>query len=127
MSLRNTKLSYGSCAKSLHWLLAVLIIGMLAVGLYMESLPVGPGKFKIYGLHKSFGITILALSALRLVWKYINESPLLPDVMNRLEKFLARAGHAGALRIDVRHAAFRLGHVLGCRIEGLGIWPVHVA
>src|SRR4051812_37121726 len=95
MALRNTTQSYGSIAKSLHWLIALLIIGMLIVGLWMIGLPLSPAKFKIYGLHKSFGITILSLAALRLLWKWINESPLLPDAMNKLEKFLAKAGHAG--------------------------------
>ncbi len=95
MALRNTTQSYGSLAKSLHWLVALLIIGMLAVSLWMVGLPLSPDKFKIYGLHKSVGITILSLAALRLFWKSINESPLLPATMNGLEKFLAKAAHAG--------------------------------
>ena len=93
MTLRNSEKSYSSLAKTLHWLLALLIIGMLAVGLYMADLPMSPDTFRLIGLHKSFGIIILALATLRLIWKWMNESPLLPDAMNRLEKFLAKAGH----------------------------------
>lgn len=93
MPLYNTSKTYGTLAKSLHWLIGLLIIGMLAVGLYMVGLPVSPDKFKLYGLHKSIGITVLALVALRLIWKWINESPLLPDALTLWEKRLAKLGH----------------------------------
>src|SRR5271169_2081632 len=92
--IRNTKYSYGSGAKSFHWLMAILILGMLAVGLYMEGMPMSPDKFKLYGLHKSFGITILILVALRLGWKAVNYTPLLPGSLGVWEKRAAHAGHA---------------------------------
>jgi cytochrome b561 len=91
--LRNTLTSYGSVAKFLHWLMALVIIGLLCVGLYMSDLENSPDKFKLYGLHKSFGITALALVALRLLWKARNIQPPLPETMRRIEKFLAHAGH----------------------------------
>jgi len=93
MPLYNTNTTYGSAAKTFHWLLALLIIGMLTLGLYMEGVPLGPDKFKLYGLHKSTGITVLLLVALRLGWKFANVSPLLPDAMAAWEKFAAKAGH----------------------------------
>src|SRR5437868_2685070 len=93
MALRNTDLAYGSIAKTFHWAIAIIIIGLLTVGLIMADMPVSPDKFKLYGLHKSFGITVLLLALFRLGWKAANHSPLLPDTLNRLEKFLAHAGH----------------------------------
>lgn len=94
MPLNNTKLSYGSVANFFHWLMALLIITLLAVGFIMTEMENSPDKFKIYGLHKSIGIVILTLAALRLMWKSVNVAPLLPDSMADIEKFAAQCGHA---------------------------------
>lgn len=94
MAFRNSKRGYGSIAKTLHWLIALLIISLLAVGFIMADMAVSPDKFRVYGLHKSFGITVLAVAAVRLMWKAANDSPLLPDAMNKLEQLAAKAGHA---------------------------------
>jgi len=93
MPLRNTKQAYGSVAKMFHWFMAFIIIGLLAVGLIMTDMPVSPDKFKIYGLHKSFGITVLTLAVLRISWKIMNDQPVLPDMLKAWEKFLAHVGH----------------------------------
>ena len=95
MCLKNTKDSYGIVAKGLHWLMALLIIGMIALGLYMEELQNSPDKFRLFGLHKSFGITLLFLVWLRVVWRVINVTPTLPDSLPAFEKGLARLGHLG--------------------------------
>jgi len=94
MRLRNTKYSYGSVAKTFHWLIFLLIAGMLAAGFIMTGMAMSPDKFKIYGLHKSFGITVLSLAALRLLWKAMNAAPELPLSLPAWEKFAAHAGHA---------------------------------
>jgi cytochrome b561 len=59
----------------LHWIIAVAMIGLVAVGLYMEDLPDGPDKFQLFGLHKSFGILVLSLASLRLLWRFRNGMP----------------------------------------------------
>ncbi|MCM2250899.1 MAG: cytochrome b/b6 domain-containing protein [Ramlibacter sp.] len=69
---------YGTVAIALHWLLAVLIAGSFALGLYMTSLPFSPLQLKLYSWHKWSGITILALSALRLLWRLLRRPPPLP-------------------------------------------------
>ncbi len=78
MQLTNTKNRYGFIAIFLHWLLAILFIGMLILGLYMHSLPIGIEKLKLYGLHKEFGLLVLWLVILRLFWRLANTSPTLP-------------------------------------------------
>lgn len=83
---------YDSVAVTLHWLIAALIILMLAVGLVMEGLPVSI-KFVVYNLHKSTGITIIGLSIFRLVWRLLNPPPTLPADMSRSQKFLAHTAH----------------------------------
>lgn len=93
MTLKNTDEHYGSVAKFFHWLMSVMILGSLIVGFTMTDMANTPDKFKLYGLHKSFGFTILTLVFLRLLWKISNKGPKLPDALNKIEKCLAALGH----------------------------------
>jgi cytochrome b561 len=70
---------YGTVAMALHWLLAVLITASFGVGLYMTSLSFSPLQLKLFNWHKWAGITILALSALRLLWRLLHRPPPLPS------------------------------------------------
>jgi cytochrome b561 len=94
MSLKNTLQTYGSVAKFFHWTIFLLIAALLTIGFLMTGMPMGPDKFKIYGLHKSVGITLLLLVLLRLIWKLANITPLLPNSLTPLEKLAARSVHA---------------------------------
>ena len=94
MCLKNSEHSYGGVAKTFHWLMFLIIAGLVAAGFIAEDMANGPDKFKIIGLHKSFGITVLTLVALRLGWKSMNAAPVLPAVLNIWEKYAAHAGHA---------------------------------
>ena len=93
MQLKNDAQRYGALAQGLHWLIATLVVGMFLVGWYMEGLPLGPDKIKIYNLHKSFGVMILALMALRLIWRLISPPPPLPAGMPGHERAAAAASH----------------------------------
>jgi len=75
MPLRSDEQYWGSAAKTFHWLMAVLIITLGCVGLYMADLPNSPDKIKIYALHKSTGLTVLALALLRLAWRLRDPRP----------------------------------------------------
>ena len=81
---------YGGVAILLHWLLALMIVGAFGVGLYMADLPVSPSRLKLYSYHKWAGITILALSALRLLWRLTHRPPADPP----MPAWQARAAHA---------------------------------
>jgi cytochrome b561 len=66
---------YTGVAIAFHWLLALMIIGSFGVGLYMHELPMSPTRLKLYNWHKWAGVTILALSALRLLWRLAHRPP----------------------------------------------------
>jgi cytochrome b561 len=74
----------------------------------MVELPLSPRKFQDYALHKSLGLTVLALALLRLAWRRINQLPPLPDGMTRAETILAKATHHGLYGAPGRHPAQRL-------------------
>lgn len=69
---------YTPLAMALHWLLALLIVGSFGLGLYMSDLPFSMTRLKLYNWHKWAGVTILALSALRLLWRLAKRPPALP-------------------------------------------------
>jgi cytochrome b561 len=75
MPLKNTADRWGGVSQLLHWTIGALILVMAYLGLTMTDLPNGPDKISTYALHKSIGLTILALVALRLVWRLYAGSP----------------------------------------------------
>ncbi|KRG86440.1 MULTISPECIES: cytochrome b [Stenotrophomonas] len=75
MSLKNTPDRWGSVSKSLHWLIALLILALGIVGLLMGELPKTPKYFWVYTAHKSIGITVLVLVVLRLAWRLYAGAP----------------------------------------------------
>ena len=78
---------YTRVAITLHWAIAALIFYNLTSGLLGEYLP--PGFF---AFHISSGLTILALTLARIVWRLTHKPPpLLP--MQRWERWLAHGVH----------------------------------
>lgn len=66
---------YSTPAIAFHWLLALMIVVSFCVGLYMADLPFSPTRLKLFNWHKWAGICILALSALRLLWRLCQRPP----------------------------------------------------
>jgi cytochrome b561 len=91
--LRNDQARYGTIAQTLHWLIAALIVVMFGLGWYMTGLPLSERKFELYQLHKSLGITILVLAAVRLLWRLFNPAPPLPATMPAWQRAAAHASH----------------------------------
>lgn len=79
MGMRNTKASYGWPAKTLHWAMALLLVSMVALGLYMGDLPRGEQKSELIRLHASSGLLALMLLLIRFGWKLANETPDPPN------------------------------------------------
>jgi cytochrome b561 len=71
---------YHPVAIAFHWLLAAAIVVSFGVGLYMTELPLSPQRLKLYNWHKWAGVTILALSALRLLWRLTHRPPADPPM-----------------------------------------------
>lgn len=84
---KNNAETYGSFSKALHWLMAILIVMLLAVGFYMTGLDKeDPSRGQIYGMHKAFGVLALLLVMIRVIWLRISPAPALPAVFTAKEK-----------------------------------------
>lgn len=83
---------YDPVAVTLHWVIACAIITMIPLGFFMGDLPISI-RFDAYAFHKSLGITVLALSVFRLIWRLLNPPPALPKTLKPYERMLAKATH----------------------------------
>ena len=89
---------YSAVAITLHWLIAIAILSMIPMGWWMSDAIVEPDSqalaYRVFQIHKSIGFLILALTALRIVWRLTHPVPALPGAMKGWEQFAARATHA---------------------------------
>lgn len=107
---------YTKTAIVLHWLIALGIFAMFALGWYMSELPkeapkqmafdlfdlgiytwqlaeeASPRTF-YFNLHKSIGVTLLALIAIRVLWRVTHRPPALLSSYKAWEKKLATGTH----------------------------------
>jgi len=88
---------YTAPAIALHWLLALALFGLFGMGLYMTGLSMSPTRLKLYNWHKWAGVTVLALSFLRLAWRLTHRPPA--DVA--MPTWQARAAHAAHVALYV--------------------------
>lgn len=77
MTAKNTAETWGWVSRTLHWLIAVLILCLGVVGLAIanHAFPQTPKYFWIWTAHKSLGITVLALMLARLLWRLYAGAP----------------------------------------------------
>lgn len=83
--LKNTKESYGSIHKFLHWTIGILIIFMLIFGYFLDDFK----TINAFNIHKLIGLTILLLVAIRIIWVGSNGRPRIPDYVARWERVIA--------------------------------------
>ena len=114
--MNHSTTSYTKTAKVLHWLIAIGIFGMFALGWFMSELPkeapkqmaydlfnlgvytwnlseeISPRTF-YFNLHKSIGVTIFALILIRILWRITHRPPALLASYKAWESKLASGAH----------------------------------
>jgi cytochrome b561 len=94
MPTQDTRLRYGTVAMTLHWLIALLVVGNVCSGIYFAELaPKGTVPWWVVPMHKSSGLTVLVLSVLLLLWRLTHKWPALPQNTSAALRALARATH----------------------------------
>jgi cytochrome b561 len=85
---------YTKTAIALHWLIALLIVANFTLGLVMTDIPgLTPTKLKYYSWHKWAGVTVLALAALRLLWRLSHRPPACAGTMPAWQRNTAHGLH----------------------------------
>lgn len=93
MALGNTTETYGSASRGVHWFTVALIVAVFGLAWTMTEMANSPDKFRLYGLHKSIGATILALGLFRIVWTVVQPSPRVLGNPPRWQEISAKAVH----------------------------------
>jgi cytochrome b561 len=92
MSLRSNDRQWGSVAKFFHWAIALGILGNGVFGLLMDLAHSPMQKINWLALHKSIGLTVLALVLLRVLWRWGDGHPR-EEPLPRWQQLGARAVH----------------------------------
>jgi len=89
----NTVYSWGSMARGLHWLAALLILAQLPLGWFANEMETGPDKITWMTLHKSLGVTLFLLMLFRLLWRVSHTVPDPPPAARAWEIRMAAVVH----------------------------------
>jgi len=117
---------YTATAKSLHWLMALLIFGLLALGFYMSDLPLSPEKLQYYSWHKWAGVTVFLLVWLRLFWRLTHRPPAFAASLSATQQTLAHLGHLALylLMIAIPLSGWLMSSAKGVQTVWFGVLPL---
>jgi len=91
MSMKSTHASYGTVARMMHWAIAVAVFAMVGSGLAADA--AGPAGAGILRFHVAAGVTVVALTLLRIVWWVAFDRKPQPLPMPRWQGLAARGTH----------------------------------
>ena len=117
---------YHPVARGLHWLMALLLAGMVALGVYMTDLPLSPEKFQLYSWHKWAGVTAFALVGARLAWRAFHPAPALPSTLSAPARLAAQAGHLAlyGLMVAIPLTGWLMSSAKGFQTVWFGVLPI---
>jgi len=90
--IRNTSESWGWPTRALHWIVAAMVLGLFAHGLWLEDIPDDAAHFQVW-LHSAVGISLLAIAVLAFVWWLFNVVPAEPTAAPEWQRRAARIAH----------------------------------
>lgn len=127
--IENTEESYGVIAILFHWSMALLVIGLVILGLYMVTLPdVGFNTEKIYLIfyHKAFGILVLMLLVPRLAWRLTQILPQLAAHLPDWQKIAAQFVHLSfyALMLTLPMTGWLMSSAAGIPVSLFGLYTL---
>jgi len=117
---------YTLTAIRLHWLMAILLVGLFAVGLYMTGLKLSPQKLQLYSWHKWAGVTVFVLALVRLAWRIGHPPPADPAGMPRWQALAAHGVHhlLYLLMIAIPLSGWLMSSAKGFQTVWFGVLPL---
>jgi cytochrome b561 len=125
--LRNTEDTYGLVAVLLHWLVAVVVVGLFILGLWMVDLTYYDAWYRTApSIHKALGVLLFITVVLRLGWRVVGPRPVTLATHSTLEQHLAKLAHG--LLYGLLFAAMLSGYLIstadGSPINVFGLFQV---
>ena len=93
--LGNLTTRWGTIARAFHVVGVLLILTLIIHGWWMTEFPPREARLFQYSWHASFGYALLALTVLRLLWRWMNVVPDAPAGSTAWERIAAHVGHWG--------------------------------
>jgi len=123
---QSAPLHYTGTAKVLHWLVALIIIGLFVLGQYMSDLSMSPRKLQLYSWHKWFGVTVFLLVLVRLGWRLMHQPPRLPEQMPKLQQLASHVGHTAlyGLMLAIPISGWLMSSAKGYQTVWFGVLPI---
>jgi cytochrome b561 len=125
MQLRNSTSRYGAIPQAVHWLTALFVICGWLLGQFGDDLPKGPMRGFGFLVHMTLGQCVLALLAIRLIWRFVNPPPP-PEAtpFGRLTEIAAKLSHFAlyALLVVVPFLGIIVQLKRGHDLPILGVW-----
>ena len=84
---------YDTISRLLHWVIALLLIGLISMGWYMMSIEEQPDSGWYFNLHKSFGLIAAILIFFRLIWRSTHKPAPLPSSIPHWQAKASRTIH----------------------------------
>jgi cytochrome b561 len=124
---RNTDDGYGLVAVVLHWLVAVVVVGLFALGLWMVELTYYDAWYRrSTDIHKGIGILLFLVVLARLGWRLVNPRPVPEPTHSRLERVAAAVTHVlfYVLLFAVTTAGYLISTADGRAVDVFGLFRV---
>jgi cytochrome b561 len=115
---------YSGVAKTLHWLIAVLVFTQLGIGKFADV--DAEEARSVFDWHTSLGLTVLILMLVRLGWRLTHTVPALPATTPVWQRGLARTSHLlfYVLLLALPLSGWLLTSAEGDAVRFLGLFPV---
>lgn len=119
-------MQYTGTAKVLHWLMALLIVGLFALGQYMSDLSMSPSKLQLYSWHKWIGVTAFLLLLVRMAWRLTHQPPALPTQMPPRLRFASQISHGALylLMLAIPLSGWLMSSAKGYQTVWFGVLPI---
>jgi superoxide oxidase len=86
--------SYDPVIQTVHWLTLCLIAAIYTAAWVAHSGLAGEAYLPVMQLHRSFGVSVFALTIFRLAWRRRAQIPALPEDLAPIQKLAARVNEA---------------------------------
>jgi cytochrome b561 len=118
---------YSAVNQTFHWLTAILMFAILPIAWIMTSLGRdAPGREAWVTTHKTIGISILAITLCRMLWRIVDPPPPLPGAIGRWERVAAKTSYAllYVVLVGMPVSGYILSAAGGHPVELFGLFPI---